>query len=582
MDETREIIMKQLILMFLVCMVLVVTGCDKTSDTVGSSIPTVAKTQTSSAKRPNILLIVADDLGYSDIGSYGSEINTPVLDQLANEGLRFSNFHVLPTCSPTRAALLSGNDNHVAGMGVMSEFIYQDIENLPGYVGHLADRVATIPEILKSAGYHTYMTGKWHLGEDDEQSPFARGFEQTFTMMNGGGSHWADMKPLSPTQGMIYRKNGKRIAALPKDFYSTKDYTDSLIKFIDANKNDGKPFFAYLSYTAPHDPLHAPADYIAKYKEKFDEGWDALSMQRLENLKKLGLVSQELNEFPPNFMTVKWDTLNAEQKKKYARDMEVYAAMVDYLDMSVGRLFKYLKENKLYDNTMIVFFSDNGANGAHATSYPGNADGKYLGTFNNSVENRGLSNSFIDMGPSWAQSVSVPYRMFKSFTSEGGIKSPLIVKLPGEMSTKGQWNHSFVHVTDIMPMFLQLAGATYPDTVNGKPVRKPIGKSFVPILTGEKEKVRDNEGMGYELFEMKAYIQGDWKILRLPVPFGSSEWELYNLREDPGEMHDVSSQYPKKKDELLKAWQQYAEQNEVFDHKGRFDALYRKAYGVEE
>ena len=574
--------MKRLLLTFLVCGALAISGCEKPSEDTASSAQGITKTQSSQAKRPNILLIVADDLGYSDIGSYGGEINTPVLDQLANEGMRFSNFRVLPTCSPTRSALLSGNDNHVAGMGVMSEFIYPAIEKLPGYVGHLADRVATIPETLRSAGYHTYMTGKWHLGEDDEQSPFARGFEETFTMMNGGGSHWADMKPLSPTQGMIYRKNGKRITELPKDFYSTKNYTDALINFIDANKNDGKPFFAYLSYTAPHDPLHAPADYIAKYKGKFDEGWDVLSQQRLQNLKKLGLVPQELNELPPNFMTAKWETLNAEQKKNYARDMEVYAAMVDYLDMSIGRLFKYLKDNGLYDNTMIVFFSDNGANGAHATAYPGNADGKYLGGFDNSLDNRGLSNSFIDMGPSWAQAASVPYRMFKSFTSEGGIKSPLIVKMPGEMSSKGQWNHSFVHVTDIMPTFLQLAGTTYPESVNDKPVVKPIGKSFVPILSGEKENVRDKEGMGYELFEMKAYIQGDWKLLRLPVPFGTGEWELYNLKKDPGEMHDVSGQYKEKKAELLKAWQEYAKQNDVFDHKGRFDALYRKVYGVNE
>jgi arylsulfatase len=503
--------------------------------------------------RPNILLIVADDLGYSDIGSYGGKINTPVLDQLAKEGIRFSNFHVLPTCSPTRSALLSGNDNHVAGMGVMGEFIYPEIKGLPGYVGHLADRVATIPEILRSSGYHTYMTGKWHLGEDDEQSPFKRGFEETFTMMNGGGSHWADMKPLSPVEPMIYRRNGKRLAELPKDFYSTKDYTDLMIGFIERNKDDGKPFFAYLSYTAPHDPLHAPAEYIAKYKGKFDEGWDALRWKRLENLKKLGLIPKDLNEFPPNLMTTKWETLSAEEKKVYARDMEVYAAMVDYMDMSIGRLFKFLKENGLYDNTMIVFFSDNGANGAHATSYPGNADGKYLGTFNNEIENRGLPNSFIDMGAGWAQAASAPFRMFKSFTSEGGIKSPLIVKLPGEMANKGQWNHSFLHVTDIMPTFLELAGAIYPETANGKPFKKPIGKSITPILAGGKERIHENQGMGYELFE-----------------------------EDPGEMHDVSEKYPEKKAGLLKAWQQYAVQNEVFDHKGRFDAIYRKAYGVEK
>jgi arylsulfatase len=533
-------------------------------------------------EKPNILMVIADDLGYSDIGSYGGDINTPILDKLAKEGVRFSNFHVLPTCSPSRSALLSGNDNHIAGMGVMSEFIYPEIKDLPGYIGHLSDRVATIPEILRSAGYHTYMTGKWHLGSDDEQSPFERGFEETFTMMNGGGSHWADMKPLTLHEPMIYRKNGERISELKKDFYSTKDYTDSLMEFIARNKDDGKPFFAYLSYTAPHDPLHAPAEYIAKYKGKFDQGWDALSMQRLENLKKLGLVPKDLKEFPPNLMTKKWETLSTEEKKEQAINMEVYAAMVDYMDMSIGRLFKFLEENGLYDNTMIVFFSDNGANGAHATSYPGNADGKYLGTFNNEMGNRGLSNSFIDMGPGWAQAVSSPYRMFKSFTTEGGIKSPLIVKLPGKTANNGRWNHSFLHITDLMPTFLELAGATYPETLNDKPLKKPIGKSIMPILRGEKQKVHKNEGMGYELFEMKAYIQDEWKLLRLPAPFGTGKWELYNLRQDPGEVHDISNKYPEKKAALIEAWLHYTEQNEVFDHKGRFDAIYRKVYGVEK
>ncbi len=540
----------------------------------------VAQTADAQSNLPNILLIVADDLGYSDIRPFGGEIQTPVLDQLAAEGMRFSNFHVLPTCSPTRAALLSGNDNHVAGMGVMAEFIYPAIEDLPGYAGHLVDQVATIPEVMRSAGYHTYMTGKWHLGQQDEQSPFNRGFEKTFTMMNGGGSHWADMRPLSPPQSMIYRRNGERLTELPDDFYSTKDYTDALIEFIDGGKGDAKPFFAYLSYTAPHDPLHAPAEYIKKYKGKYDDGWDVLGLQRLENLKELGLVPASVNEFPANFMIRKWETLGADEKRRHARDMEVYAAMVDYLDMSIGRVFDYLRDNELYDDTLIVFFSDNGANGAPATAYPGNADGTYLASFNNEIDNRGLPNSFIDTGPGWAQASSVPFKLFKSFTTQGGIKAPMIVKLPGENTARGKWNHSFLHITDIMPTFLEVADAPYPEVVNGKSVIQPIGKSMLPVLMGKRDSLHRGEGMGYELFEMKAFIQDEWKILRLPVPFGSGEWTLHNLKEDPGEILDLSDQHPEKKAKLLAAWQDYAKQNEVFDHKGRFDALYKKAYGV--
>jgi arylsulfatase len=529
---------------------------------------------------PNILLIVADDLGYSDIGSFGGEISTPVLDRLASEGLRFSGFHVLPTCSPTRAALLSGNDNHVAGMGVMSEFIYPEIAALPGYVGHLADQVATIPEILRGAGYHTYMAGKWHLGEEDGQSPQAHGFEQTFAMMNGGGSHWADMRPLSPSQGMIYRRNGERLERLPDDFYSSKDYTDALIEFIDGDKGNGKPFFAYLSYTAPHDPLHAPAEYIEKYSGKYDEGWDALALQRLASLKDVGLVPGGVDEFPANFMVRRWETLSGDEKRRHARDMEVYAAMVDYMDMSIGRLFEYLRANGLYDDTLIVFFSDNGANGAHARAYPGNADGSYLATFDNELENRGLPSSFVDMGPGWARASSAPFRLFKSFTTQGGIKSPLIAKLPGEMAARGRWSHAFLHVTDIMPTLLEVAVATYPETLEGRAVKQPIGRSMMPILSGAQENIRDDEGVGYELFEMKAYIRGKWKLLRLPEPFGSGTWRLYDLDEDPGEIRDVSDDHPDVKAAMIEAWQQYAEKNEVFDHKGRFDALYRKVYGT--
>ncbi len=531
--------------------------------------------------RPNVLLIVADDLGYSDITPFGGNINTPILNQLSMEGRLFSNFHVLPTCSPTRSALISGNDNHTAGMGVMAEFIYPPIEDLPGYVGHLNDQIATIPEILNSNGYHTYMTGKWHLGEDDSQSPFTKGFEETFTMMNGGGSHWADQNPLSPPQKMIYRKNGNRIESLPEDFYSTKNYTDSLITFIDRNRDSGKPFFGYLSYTAPHDPLHAPAEYISKYKGMFDEGWDQLRMQRLESLKEKELVPSDINEFPKNRMIPLWDELTEEQKELFSRDMEVYAAMIDYMDMSIGRLFSYLKSQGLYENTLIIFFSDNGANGAPLTAYPGNQDGEYLASFDNTYDNRGLPNSFVDMGAGWAQASSSPFKYYKSFTSEGGIKSPLIVKLPGKVSNPGSWNHSLTHVTDIMPTILDVSKSQYPEQKNGITLKQPIGNSILPLITGEQQHIHDEYGFGYELFEMRAYFKNEWKILRLPVPFGSGEWELYNIKTDPGELSNLADQHPDKLNELISLYDQYVQKHEVFDHEGYFDELYRQAYGAE-
>ncbi|MCU0360624.1 MAG: arylsulfatase, partial [Bacteroidia bacterium] len=522
--------------------------------------------------KPNIILIVADDLGFSDIGPFGGDIQTPVLDKFAKESMLFSSFHVLPTCSPTRSSLLTGYDNHITGLGTMSEMIYPALEGLPGYSGHLNEQLVTLPEILKQNEYHTYMAGKWHLGDKEGQTPDVRGFEESFVLLQGGGSHYADQKSLSPLEGLDYRVNGKKVAKLPDDFYSTKNYTDTLINFIEKHKADHKPFFMYAAYTAPHDPLHAPKEYVEKYKGKFDMGWDSLRSLRLNNLKALGIVSKDVNGFAPSGVP-KWESLNAEQKKVYARTMEVYAAMVDYLDMSIGRLLNYLKQEGMYDNTMILFLSDNGANGAPVTAYPGNADGKYISTFDNTLENRGLPGSLIDMGPGWAQASSSPSRLFKAFTAEGGIRAPLIIKMPSSGTKhEGEWNKSFVHVSDIMPTVLALAGANYPQETKGTPV-KPLGKSFLPLLNGKVTELDVVRGMGWELFEGKAYIKGDWKILRLGKPFGNGTWQLYNLEKDPGEMTDLSQQFPGKRDSLISDWMQYAKENGVIDHKGYYDLL---------
>lgn len=556
-----------LIYLFALVLIFTCNSCQQKDET--------KKEETSS--KPNIILIVADDLGFSDIGPFGGDIQTPILDKFAKESMLFSDFHVLPTCSPTRSVLLTGKDNHIAGLGIMGEASYPELKGLPGYTGHLSNQVITLPEILQSNGYHTYMAGKWHLGEKDGQTPADRGFEESFALLQGGGSHYSDQKPLSPPQVMDYRVNGKKVLALPADFYSAKNYTDTLISYIDKNKADHKPFFMYASYTTPHDPLQAPKAYIEKYKGKFDMGWDSLRTLRLNNLKALGIIPKEVNDFAPSGIP-KWESLNAQQKKEFARDMEVYAAMVDYLDMSIGRIIDYLKKEGLYDNSMILFMSDNGANGVMATTYPGNGDGKYLSSFDNSLDNRGLPNSFIEMGPGWAQASSAPFRLFKSFTSEGGIKAPLIIKLPtAEKKNEGQWNKSFIHVSDIMPTVLALAGATYPKEIKGKPVKQPIGKSILPILKGERTAIHSNEGMGWELFERKAYIKGKWKILRLAKPFGTGSWQLYNIEKDPGEINDLSQQFPAKKDSLISDWKKYAKENDVVDHKGYYDLLFEKS-----
>jgi arylsulfatase len=537
---------------------LVLLSCKQKPEPSGESV-------SFKSTRPNILLIVADDMGYSDIGSFGGEIATPTLDNLAQEGLRLTNFHVLPSCSPTRSVLFSGTDNHVAGLGTMGEFKTPEMEGHPGYAGYLNFEVAALPEVLKAEGYHTYMAGKWHLGYEEETSPHARGFEETFILLPGGGSHWSDRKPLSPTEPMIYRSNGKVVDSLPEDFYSTKYYTDVLLQWIKQNHKDGKPFFAYLAYTAPHDPLHAPKEYIDKYKGMYDKGWDVLREERLQALKDLGIVPKEAKPFPRLPWVKAWDKMSPEERQEAARDMEVYAAMVDYIDEQVKRVFDYLKEIDEYDNTMIIFFSDNGANGALKTAYPGQTD-EYLNSFDNSLENRGLINSYIEMGPGWAQASMSPSRMFKGFTAEGGIKTPLLVKIPGKMTSAGTMNHSFFHVRDIMPTILEMAGIEHSETINGRKVRPMQGRSVLDLLEGKvNSPYKKANQVGYELFGLKAYFVGDWKILWMPHPFGKGEWELFNLKDDPAEMNDLSKEYPEKLKEMVSLWEQYKKDNKVLD-----------------
>ncbi len=356
------------------------------------TIPGIAAGQAENShaqgERPNILLIVADDLGYTDIGAFGGEIDTPNLDRLAVEGMRLSNFHVLPTCAPTRAVLLTGVDNHRAGIG--SQVITAEQKGKPGYEGYLNSRVATLPEVLGAAGYRTYHTGKWHLGVEKSHGPHARGFDETFTLLAGGASHFADASPLRPGGEARYLRNGKLVESLPGNFYSSQHYTDLLLAWMERDRNSERPFFAYLAYTAPHDPLHAPPAYIEKYRGRYDRGWEELRRERFNRVQEKGLIPAH-HQLPPWPSVVKrWDSLSELEQANSARDMEVYAAMVDYMDEQIGRVYQWLEANGELDNTLIFFLSDNGANGFPSRLYPGHDD-EYHARFDNSLENRGAS-----------------------------------------------------------------------------------------------------------------------------------------------------------------------------------------------
>jgi len=513
--------------------------------------------------RPNILLIVADDLGFSDLGFMGSEISTPNLDSLAMRGTTFTQFYVAPTCSPTRSMLMSGTDNHVAGVGSMHEVLEgavsfpgmealtQEQRGKPGYEGYLNLRVAAFPALLKQAGYSTLMAGKWHLGTDKPYRPNARGFDHSFALLNGGASHFSEGWTLGvPMHSAEYTENDEPVE-LAEDFYSTTHYVDKLISYLsdELEKDDDKPFFGYLAFTAPHDPLHLPDSDLDLYKGKYEEGYEVLRARRFEGLKAKGLINLPDTIAPLEFVPP-WESLTSEQQLEIARWMELYAGMVTVVDREVGRVFEFLEENGELGNTIILFFSDNGAAaGSHRTyGFTGEE-------FDSSLENAGRPGSFNSYGPAWAQMGSTPLRLFKSTVAEGGIRTPFIVAGPG---IDKKHTDTLTHVMDIAPTLLDIATDEIAWPAGLEPM---LGRSVVPILSGEAESVRDeNDSLSWELFGSRAIRKGDWKAMMILPPAGTGEWGLYNLKDDPSEQSDLSGAHPEKKNELIAEWEAYADE----------------------
>jgi len=522
-------------------------------------------------KRPNILLIVADDLGYSDLGSYGGEINTPVLDDLAQQGVRYTNFNVSPTCSVTRSMLLTGTDNHVAGLGNMGELLAPNQMGKPGYEGVLNSRVASVAELLRDNGYHTYMAGKWHLGLKPDQIPHARGFERDFSLLVGGGSHFDDQWNLEwQIPKAPYTEDGRPVKKLPKDFYSTKHYTDKTIQFIDEGRKDGKPFFAYLTFTAPHGPLHLPDDWLRRYKNRYDEGWDAIRQQRLARMHELGIIDKDANDADRLYFLPRSSMLTPAVRVMQGRKMELYAGMVEYMDDQIGRVFDYLKKIGEYDNTVVIFISDNGAEGNDLRAMVAGNVGSmgFLHAMNNFAEDGrnslGRKGTYAEYGPAWAQVSMAPFRIFKGWVSEGGIRSPLIVSGPGVKGAGEINKKAILHVMDIVPTVLELAGIEHPSIYKGREIAPVQGKSWVGMLAGRTQSPRTSDDwLGWELFNNRAIRQGDWKISWLYQPFGTYDWQLFNLAEDPGEQYDLSAKFPEKKKALVALWDEYVETNGV-------------------
>ena len=522
-------------------------------------------------KRPNFLLIVADDMGYSDLGSYGGEIKTPVLDNLANKGVRYTDFYVSPTCSVTRSMLLSGTDNHVAGLGNMGELNAPNQVGKPGYEGVLNKRVASVASLLQDNGYHTYMVGKWHLGLKPDQIPHARGFERDFSTLVGGGDHFNDGWNIEwQIPKMPYTEDGRPVKELPDDFYSTKNYTDKTLQFIEEGRNDGKPFFAYMAFTAPHGPLQVPDDWLRRYKNRYDEGWDVIRNQRLARMQELGIVDKGDNAADRLYFLPRASMLAVGARKMQGRSMEIYASMVEYMDDQIGRVFDYLKEIGEYDNTVVIFISDNGAEGnnlrAMVSGRPGTAG--FMHAVNRFAEDGhnslGRKGTFAEYGPAWAQVGMTPFRIYKGWVSEGGIRSPLIVSGPGVQGAGEINREAVLHVKDIAPTILEMAGVQHPSTFKGRKIAPMQGKSWAGMLENRTQSPRTSDDwLGWELFGNRAIRQGDWKISWLYEPLGTDDWQLFNLANDPGEQYDLSSKFPKKRRDLIALWDEYVKTNGV-------------------
>lgn len=480
-------------------------------------------------KRPNIIIILADDLGYSDLGCTGSEIKTPNLDKLANKGVLFTDFYNTSRCCPSRASLLTGQHQWDAGMGHM-DYTKSD---LPEYQGYLNKESITIAEALKLGGYQTFMSGKWHVGNKERDMwPDKRGFDQFYGVPAGGGLYFYPSK--------YYKRdvywNGNKVQP-DSTWYSTDAFTDYTINYIENDRNKEEPFFIYLAYIAPHYPLQAKEEDIQKYTGTYDEGYDAIRNNRFRKQKDIGLMSDDA-VLPP-LEVRSWE--NVKNKKKEARKMSVYAAMVDNMDQNIGRLISTLEKEGELDNTVIFFLSDNGA-----------CQSKFNKTPKVPIGSRNSNATYGD----WYNVSNTPYRLHKKKEHEGGIKTPMIMHWPNGI-TKPKKISKPAHITDFMQTCLQLAQVEYPKSYNDILLDELDGCDLLPLL--ENEKAYEKRQFYWEHEGNKAIRVGDWKL----VASKNKDWELYNLKKDPFELQNVALKYPNKKIDMEHKYQSWTQEHNV-------------------
>jgi arylsulfatase A-like enzyme len=515
------------------------------------------------AGRPNILLILADDMGYSDASPYGSEIFTPNIARLASQGMMLSNFHVAAYCAPTRSMLLTGMDNHVVGLGNMIELAADNQIGKPGYEGSLNRRAATLATLLRKAGYHTFMAGKWHLGKTPEAIPTGQGFDESVGVLEGGADNWEN-KSYSPGYKAVHFFDGRKELTLPEDFYSSKFYADRMIGYIDAGAADGKPFFGYLAFQAVHQPHQAPAEFTARYISTYQAGWSAISLFRYQREVELGLMPAGLTMTRPPVVQ-DWNMLPPDEQRMNAKRMAVYAGMLEYMDVSIGRVLDHLKAKGMLDNTVVVFMSDNGGEAAKLQAlYPG----YYTKNFDLRYQYLGEKGSYSEYGPGWASTSMTPFSNFKGSAAEGGVRAPFIIRYPGHVTIGGR-SDAFVYVLNVVPTLLDFAGVKPKahESAQG-------GRSMAALLAGTSNAVHpSNEPIGYEAAGGAALYLGDDKLVRSAPPYGDGQWRLYDLRNDPTETKDLSESQPQLMQSMLTDYDTYVRRNGIVEVPAGYDVI---------
>lgn len=536
----------------------------------GAVIPISAAAPTP-APRPNVVVILADDAGLMDFGAYGGEAHTPNINALAARGAMFTQFRASPLCSPSRAMLLTGMDNHLTGFATIPEVLPSEQRGKPGYSMTLEPGVLTLADRLRKLGYRTLMVGKWHLGEEAGAMPQAHGFDRSFALAASGADNW-EKKPYIPYyKDAPWYEDGVE-ADLPDDFYSSRFIVDKMITYL-RQTDPAKPFFAYLPFQAVHIPVQAPAALIAKYKGRYDAGWEVLRQQRQQRAEALGLVppGAAMADLPPGYR--QWTDLSDEDRALYAARMEVHAAMLEAMDRNVGRLIAHLKASGQYDNTIFVLSSDNGPEPSRGDNNNTLSMWHSVVGYHVGIEGMGGRRSWGFIGPEWAAATATPGAWFKFYATEGGVRVPLVIAGPGLEAARID---SPAMMTDIAPTLLEWIGASSDGA--GKAARPMTGRSLLPVITGKattaytKDEVRVIEVSGNT-----ALYKGDFKITRSVLPLGDGRWRLYDLARDPGETTDLGTKRPQLLTAMVTEYGAYAKRMGVLPMPEGYDSAAQNA-----